>query len=280
MQLIEDHGGHLGTYKSSPYYKEFQEDIDNWEQRIASVTETLETLMTVQKLWQYLEQIFKGQQDIQKQLPNDDAIFKKYDAIFKDEMLRINGDKNALNALLVPGFLSLLNKLQYSFEGIQKSLNSFLEQKRGQFPRFYFLSNKDLLEMIGQSKEPLKIISHIRKIFEGIYNLGVPNETKGSRKNVDVDEIQSAEGEAIGFNKPIEVDAKVEIWMQKLEEEMKKAIRQQFYRYISDNSTGQRKQHDRERMLRQVKEVPGQILIGLSQMSWTSELDISLRAIQ
>jgi dynein heavy chain len=66
MQLIEDHGGHLGQFKSSPYYKEFQEDIDNWEQRIAQVTETLETLMTVQKLWQYLEQIFKGQQDIQK----------------------------------------------------------------------------------------------------------------------------------------------------------------------------------------------------------------------
>ena len=55
MQLIEDHGGYLGTYKSSPYYKEFQEDIDNWEQRIGQVTETLETLMTVQKLWQYLE---------------------------------------------------------------------------------------------------------------------------------------------------------------------------------------------------------------------------------
>lgn len=279
MQLIEDHGGQLGTYKSSPYYKEFQEDIDAWEQRIAQVTETLETLMTVQKLWQYLEQIFKGQQDIQKQLPNDDAVFKKYDQIFKDEMVRINSDKNAINALLVPNFLGLLNKLQSSFEGIQKNLNQFLEQKRGQFPRFYFLSNKDLLEMIGQSKDPKKIITHIRKIFEGIYDLGVPNEAKGTRKNADIDEILSAEGESIGFNKPIEVDAKVETWMTKLEEEMKKAIRQQFYRYLSEGTQGPRKQHDRERMLRNVKDIPGQVLIGLSQISWTTDVRAALSAM-
>jgi len=55
MQLIEDHGGDLGTYKSSPYYREFQDEIDLWESNIARVTETLEALMTVQKLWQYLE---------------------------------------------------------------------------------------------------------------------------------------------------------------------------------------------------------------------------------
>lgn len=62
--MIEDHGSMLSLHKSSPYYKEFQDDIDLWENNIARVTETLETLMTVQNLWQYLEQIFKGQQDI------------------------------------------------------------------------------------------------------------------------------------------------------------------------------------------------------------------------
>ena len=55
MQLIEDHSGDLGTYKSSPYYREFQDYIDDWELKINRVIETLEALMTVQKLWQYLE---------------------------------------------------------------------------------------------------------------------------------------------------------------------------------------------------------------------------------
>ena len=51
----------------------------------------------------------------------------KYDDVFKHEMERINNDKNAINALLVNGFLPLLGKLQYNFEGIQKSLDSFLK---------------------------------------------------------------------------------------------------------------------------------------------------------
>jgi dynein heavy chain len=60
MQIIEEDGGELGKFKSSAFYKEFQTRIDFWESNIAQVTETLETLMVVQKLWQYLEQIFKG----------------------------------------------------------------------------------------------------------------------------------------------------------------------------------------------------------------------------
>jgi hypothetical protein len=35
MELIEDHGQRLGTAKSSPFYKEFDTDIDYWESTIS-----------------------------------------------------------------------------------------------------------------------------------------------------------------------------------------------------------------------------------------------------
>lgn len=69
-------------------------------------------------------------------------------------MERINKEKNAYRALIVKGFINILQELNKKLESIQKSLNQFLESKRTQFPRFYFLSNDDLLEIIGQAKDP------------------------------------------------------------------------------------------------------------------------------
>lgn len=170
--IIENHVVMLSNQKSSPYYKQFDDKIDFWENNIAQITETLELLIAVQGKWSYLESIFRGQQDISKQLPQESSVFTKINLDFKNEMERINKDRNAYRALNVKGFINILQDLNKKLEFIQKNLNQFLEGKRGQFPRFYFLSNDDLLEIIGQAKEPETIKKHIKKICEGTHDLG------------------------------------------------------------------------------------------------------------
>jgi len=88
-------------------------------------------------------------------------------------MERIHAEKNALRSLTKKGFLKLLEELDVKLEGIQKNLNQYLETKRVSFPRFFFLSNDDLLEIIGQSKDPTPILKHIKKIFTGIASLHI-----------------------------------------------------------------------------------------------------------
>jgi hypothetical protein len=48
LTLVEEHSSQLASHKSSPYYKQFNEKIDFWENNISMITETIELLLGVQ----------------------------------------------------------------------------------------------------------------------------------------------------------------------------------------------------------------------------------------
>lgn len=92
--------------------------------------------------------------DIARNLPTEAKLFKQIDKIWLKNMERAFETKNVVaccqNELLKTSNEQIMGDL----EKCQKQLDSYLEQKRGIFPRFYFCSNDDLLKILSQGSDP------------------------------------------------------------------------------------------------------------------------------
>jgi dynein heavy chain len=83
-------------------------------------------------------------------------------------------------------------------EGIQKSLNTFLEKKRKEFPRFYFISNTEMLDLMSKDKEIPLIEPFMPNLFEGIAKFDVNPDSHESI----VCGMISRTGEKVPFTRP------------------------------------------------------------------------------
>lgn len=87
--------------------------------------------------------------------------------------LQANKTHYLVQACTAPGVLESFTDVEGKLEHIQKSLENYLENKRQQFPRFYFLSSDDLLEILGQAKDPMNVQPHLKKCFEGDFKISM-----------------------------------------------------------------------------------------------------------
>ncbi|VDO03701.1 unnamed protein product [Rodentolepis nana] len=165
--MLEDHQIQLSAMKASRFVKSFEREVDKWERALSRITETAEMLLTIQRHWLYMETIFMGD-DIRQQLPKESSIFDELDVMWKRIMIKMNEVKNAQKCSMIKGISEQLSSMNEKFEMIEKSLDSYLESKRQIFPRFYFISNDDLLQIVGQAKNPEAIIPHLKKCFDNI----------------------------------------------------------------------------------------------------------------
>lgn len=76
-----------------------------------------------------------------------------------------------MDVLNIQGVQRQLERLADLLGKIQKALGEYLERERASFPRFYFVGDEDLLEIIGNSKSLPKLQKHFKKMFAGVSSI-------------------------------------------------------------------------------------------------------------
>ena len=266
ITLLDDHIVKTQTMRGSPYIRPIEKEIKNWEHRLKYAQGMLDVLINCQRTWMYLEPIF-GSEDIMRQLPTEARRFQGVDTLWRKTLADTNTDPNFM-VLAEPDkrLEEKFKKANEKLEEITKGLNDYLEMKRLYFPRFFFLSNDELLEILSQTKEPRAVQPHLGKCFEGINKVKFESDLK-------ISEIISAEGEEVKLDKVVDPETSankgnVEKWLLEIESIQWDSIRTLTVASLEEYVKVNRKQW--------ILNWPAQVILGVSCVYWTVEVTEAL----
>ncbi|XP_063619962.1 dynein axonemal heavy chain 12-like [Cydia splendana] len=218
--VLDEHIVKTIAMRGSAFVKPFETQVKGWYEKIVRINATIEEWGKVQSQWLYLLPIFSSK-DIVVQMPEEGVMFGEVNTIYRRYMAMVDTDPHVTEIAGVLGVLEVFKIASGLLERINDGVNNYLEKKRLYFPRFFFLSNDEMLEILSETKNPLKVQPHLKKCFEGINRLVFDPD-------YNISAMVSMEGEQVEFLENINVQAtcgSVEKWLVQVEEQMVKAVK-------------------------------------------------------
>ena len=141
----------------------------------------------------------------------------------------------------------------------------YLDTKKLAFPRFYFLSNDELLEILSETKDPVNVQPFVKKCFEAVQSLVFDGDGM-------ITGCVSIEGEQIPFDKKVDPTGEsngVEAWLLSTERVLMGSLHS-----ITQSALQAYPAAKREDWL---LAWPGQVVLAVSQIFWTRAVEEALR---
>lgn len=179
------------------------------------ISNILSVWILVQTKWMGLEEVFL-EEKFRTQLHNESIQFDGLNRVLKTLMETTRKNPQIMTLVQKPELLDELNALYKGLEMCQKSLNQYLDSKRNHFPRFYFISDDELLSILANTG-PNSIQEHIVKMFDNVNGLLFVNDP---RKKTLVTAMVSCEKETMAFKNNVLVEGPIENWMTAVLKEM------------------------------------------------------------
>ncbi|CAH1637358.1 unnamed protein product [Spodoptera littoralis] len=269
---VKEHINSVAAMKLSPYYKVFEEEALTWEEKLNRINALFDVWIDVQRRWVYLEGIFSGSADIKTLLPVETSRFQSISSEFLGLMKKVGKSPMVMDVLNIPGVQRSLERLADLLGKIQKALGEYLERERSSFPRFYFVGDEDLLEIIGNSKNIARLQKHFKKMFAGVAAIILNDD------NTVINGIASREGEEVYFTSPVSTieNPKINSWLSMVEREMRVTLACRLKDAVGDVKQFKDGNVDPQKFIDWCDKYQAQIVVLAAQILWSEDVEAAL----
>ena len=237
-QDLEDKGAMIAGMKAqaSKLTKEIIARIKLKETQFQTIINNMELWIGVQSLWASLQSFFIGG-DIRKDLPGPTKQFEGADKEWAKLMDKASGTKSVVVLCSGNELTPLLTDIDNILKICQKNLDNYLENKRGAFPRFYFVSNSVLLDILSKKNDPSSIKTNLNIIFDALNDIDFSDfdkkyiiKIRQIKSESQPEHVQEVDMKA----HPVRCDIKIEDWLNDLVKNMQLSIRDLFEKSYFD----------------------------------------------
>ena len=163
----------------------------------------------------YLENIFSAD-DIREQLKDETRLFNQVDKFWKEHMNRVNKEPIVMNYYDGGSLRKKLEDNNKRLDDIKQKLEDYLNTKRSAFPRFFFLTNDELIQILSQTRNAQAVQPFLIKCFDNIKRIKF-TEVKDSKEIIGM---TAPDTEVVRFTESCFAHGPVEMWMNNIEKDM------------------------------------------------------------
>jgi dynein heavy chain len=221
-EKLEEHIMQLNQMAAMRYVTPFRAEVNGKIDEMAHVQDTLDKWLKVQSLWTNLVSVFTTG-DIVTQMPTVAKKFRGIDKQWLKIMERAADQKNVIKCCKDDILLQSLPGLQDDLDYCEKQLEEYLEGKRNKFPRFYFVSNPDLLKILSVGSDPHAVQDDFAKLFDAIEMVSFDESDR--KLLTEIIAVKGNASEKVVLQEGVRCEGNIEDWLCKLEAEMQRSVR-------------------------------------------------------
>ena len=263
----------LQTQLTSRHIRPFEARAKDKLKELSDASDVLTLWSKVQQTWCALESVFLGG-DIAKQMPMIAKKFQKVDKDFIGIMSRAVDDRIVLTASSNEALKGLLPSMNEELQICQNRLDSYLEKKRSSFPRFYFVSDPVLLQILSKGSDLDEIQKYYEKVFAGVTR--VEHDPKEKDKIIALRNKFKGSWETLELLDPVKAQGNIEDWLSDLLAAMQLSLKNECEDMAAEVGTMESKEAMRENLRAFVDRQNGQFSLLGTQILWTTDVQNAL----